>query len=572
MTFHALPPLMSQTAHLMTRMRSRLQSLAYSSSLYQLMISGPVPKVLVTIPNDPWPGSATAGQSIIDGRFQFAGQNHPSFPPEWHPGDAKPSWMEMVHSFIWLRDLRAVGGDAARRMARSLLDNWLDQYADWAPEVWEPALVADRITHLVGMHDFFLASADSSYRARVFECIVRQLKHLQRILPGALAGILQIDHEANSNVQLPAATPLQGVDLLRAVRGLVFAGVALPDGEKALGLALSIAPALIRSAMTADGAARERSPAAQLELLSCLIDIRQALKAGGLALPPELPAAIDKAASALKFYRHGDGGLSLFNGANEGSVLMIDAALNLADSKSRAQKALAHAGFERVHAGRMLLVMDVGAGPAQGLDKHAHAGLGSFELSVGRERLIVNCGSSHTKAADEWHHALAATAAHSTLSINATNSSELLKYGGLGRRANVLEEKRFAQAGAQHVAIAHDGYMHLNARHQRMIAVRDDGEDVSGQDIINGPEGLRFDLRFHLHPLVQVSLIQNNAAALLRLPSGAGFRLRVEMGTLELSESLYFGLAHPRRTQQLVLSGLTLPSETRINWAIAREK
>ena len=66
----------------------------------------------------------------------------------------------------------------------------------------------------------------------------------------------------------------------------------------------------------------------------------------------------------------------------------------------------------------------------------------SFELSVGRDRLIVNCGASPA-AEPVWRDALRATAAHSTLTLADTNSSEL-REEGLGRRPERVELRRAA--------------------------------------------------------------------------------------------------------------------------------
>jgi uncharacterized heparinase superfamily protein len=57
------------------------------------------------------------------------------------------------------------------------------------------------------------------------------------------------------------------------------------------------------------------------------------------------------------------------------------------------------------------------------------------------------------------------------------------------------------------------------------------------------------------------------------LPSGAGWRLIAEGGTLSLAESVYLGTAEDvRRTEQVVVSG-TLDNSTdagRVKWALKK--
>ncbi len=115
----------------------------------------------------------------------------------------------------------------------------------------------------------------------------------------------------------------------------------------------------------------------------------------------------------LRFFRHGDGRFALFNGANESDGAIVDRVLNRADAKGRAPATAPHSGYERLRAGHSLVLFDCGKPPPAGLDGDYHAGALAFEMSYGRERLIVNCGAYHGPSA-EWHAALRATAAHST--------------------------------------------------------------------------------------------------------------------------------------------------------------
>ena len=87
------------------------------------------------------------------------------------------------------------------------------------------------------------------------------------------------------------------------------------------------------------------------------------------------------------------------------------------------------------------------------------------------------------------------------------------------------------------------------------------GDEVRGEDTLietaTGKADARgYAVRFHLHPSVQASLVQNGAAALLRSQNGTGWQLRAKGGTLSLAESLYLGGGEEmRRTEQVVISG-----------------
>ena len=79
-------------------------------------------------------------------------------------------------------------------------------------------------------------------------------------------------------------------------------------------------------------------------------------------------------------------------------------------------------------------------------------------------------------------------------------------------------------------------------------------------------------MRFHLHPQVQATLAQNGMAALLRLPSGNGWRLRSTDHAVTLEESVYLGRrGEIRKTQQVVIQAKAAGDESIVKWAIGRE-
>jgi uncharacterized heparinase superfamily protein len=136
--------------------------------------------------------------------------------------------------------------------------------------------------------------------------------------------------------------------------------------------------------------------------------------------------------------------------------------------------------------------------------------------------------------------------------------------------------QRDEDAGAVWLSMSHDGYESpFGYTHRRRLFLDAEGDDLRGEDMLvpksKGDRAPRFAIRLHLHPRVQVALNQQNGA-LLRLPSGQGWRFRAAGGTLELGDSIYLGKGgEMRRSQQLVLRGATGAGETVIKWALQRE-
>jgi uncharacterized heparinase superfamily protein len=201
----------------------------------------------------------------------------------------------------------------------------------------------------------------------------------------------------------------------------------------------------------------------------------------------------------------------------------------------------------------------------------------SFEFGQGRERLIVNCGAVEN-ANVEWRRALAATAAHSTLTLEDINICDVLTSGKIDSAVRVTAQ-RYEQDGVHYIEMMHNGYEHrFGLLHHRILALGAEGDELRGRDSLGGAsdKSLNFAVRWHLHPSVQASLSHSGQTALLRTPSGGGWRLRVEDGDLGLEAGLYCGSGIPRRSLQLKVSGRTKPSsespETVINWSLVREK
>jgi len=494
---------------------------------------------------DPWPGDPARGVRLLKGELEYAGAVRPLRPGAWAEIGGSPLVRAAAHSFTWLRDLRALGTDAARMRARALVGEWMSA-PHGEPLAHRPDVAGARIAAWLGHYDFFAASADDVFRQKLMSRLVADARSLALTLPAE-----ELDARA-----------------LTALKGLIAAAVALPEHAAFLTRALRFLPQEIGRQVLPDGCHAERSPAAHLAALQDLTEIRALLQAAQVQPPPVLVATIERMAPALRMLRHGDGGLALFNGSKEEQGALVDLVLAQAGRGNRAPVSLPDGGFQRLQAGRSMLIVDCGAPPPPGIDRFAHAGTLSIELSVGRERMIVNCGAASAGTL-EWRSAMRSTAAHSTLVMADVNSSEL-KPDGLGRRPERVEVQRQEANGAHWLEASHDGWRKVfGAVHRRRLYMAESGEDVRGEDVVEAPTPQPFTLRFHLHPTVSASLQQDGEAALLRLPTGGGWRLRADGGRMALEESIYLGGYETRRTEQVVLtSGADGPQQ--IKWAITR--
>jgi len=506
---------------------------------------GRVPDAPALPVRDPWPGDAARGARILKGELEWHGVTRPLAPAGWADTSGHEVMRAAAHGFTWLRDLRALGTDGARTRARALVADWmatpgLERLAA------RPDVTGARITAWLAHYDFFAASADDAFRAKLMARLLADARNLAASLPAD-----ELDARA-----------------LTALKGLIAAAVALPEHAGFLTRALRHLPQEIARQILPDGCHAERSPAAQLSALQDLTEIRTLLQGAQTQAPAALATAIERMAPALRALRHGDGGLVLFNGAQEENPVLIDLVLTQAGRGGRAPAGLTEGGFHRLQAGRSVLVIDGGPPPPPGIDRLAHAGTLSMELSIGRERLIVNCGSMLAPEG-EWRDALRATAAHSTLVIADTNSSEL-KPKGLGRHPETVEVERQEANGAHRLEATHDGYRRVNgALHRRCLYVAESGEDIRGEDAVEASSPLPYVVRFHLHPQVVPTLQPDGETVVLRLASGTTWRFRAVGAAVSLEESVYLGGPTLKPSQQIVLTGASDGPQT-VKWAIMK--
>ncbi len=494
---------------------------------------------------DPWPGDPVRGARLLKGELEQGGGVRVLAPGTWNEKSVSPVLQAVAHGFTWLRDLRALGTDAARLRARALVADWVASAAS-EDMAQRPDVAGARIAAWLGHYDFFFAAADNSFRQKLMARLVSDARSLS------------------------AALPTEELDArgLTALKGLVAAAVALPDHAGFLTRTLRFLPQEIARQVLPDGCHAERSPAAQLTALQDLTEIRALLQAAQVQSPTMLAGSIERMAGALRVMRHGDGGLALFNGSKEESNSLVELVLTQAGRGIRGPAALPDGGFQRLQAGRSVVILDCGAPPPSGLDRQAHAGTLSIEMSVGRDRIVVNCGA-FPAGPQEWRDAVRSTAAHSTLVIADVNSSEL-RPEGLGRRPQEVEAQRQEANGSQWLEASHDGWKKpFGAVHRRRLYMAESGEDVRGEDLIEAPAPQPFTLRFHLHPSVHANLQQDGEAVLLRLPGGGGWRLRADGARMSLEESVYLGGAEPRRAEQVVLTGYADGSQ-QVKWAISK--
>jgi uncharacterized heparinase superfamily protein len=518
-------------------------------------------------------GMVSRGRQLLAGNYLMGGflVEAPGV-PLWDVTPPDRAFAEAAHGFAWLDDLAAVGDAAARARAQDWTRGWIARFGRGTGPGWSADLTGRRLIRWINHAPMLLAGLAEADQAAWWRAISRQTVYLSRRW----------------------ATAAPGLPRFEALCGLIVAGLALEGmGGRAERAIAALARECARE-IDAEGGIPTRNPEELLEVFTLLIWAAQALSEAGRIPPPEHRAAIERIAPTLRALRHADGGLARFHGGGRGLEGRLEAALAASGVRPRPRAGLAM-GFARLAAGRTTVILDAKAPPEGRASVAAHASTLAFELTSGRRPVIVNCGHG-APFGPEWARAGRATASHSTLAIEGFSSSRLGKGEQLADRAQVTEARmtgvRLTGSVAGHgITLGHDGWSATHGlTHVRALDLSADGRVLSGEDTlgaITGAErarfdavmsalrlqGVRFAIRFHLHPDVEAELDLGGTAVSLALRSGEIWVFRHDGAaelTLEPSVYLERGRLRPRATRQIVLSGVVTDYAFTAGWTLAK--
>lgn len=536
-----------------------------------VMFGAPVPTRLLFAPQDLRTADPTIATDIYSGFFAFAGRAITTggrSPFAFTPPSR--AWGEALYGFGWLRHLRAAGTALAQANARSLVDEFVTSKLGDRPLAYDAPIMARRLMSLISQSPLILDGADHAFYQRFLRLLSQHVRDLERQVR---AGALPFGQ-------------------LMAAIALCYAGLCCEGMDRTLKRASRLLTRELTRQILPDGGHASRNPRLLIELLFDLLPLRQMFASREVDTPETLLNAIDRMLPMVRLFRHGDGTLSHFNGMGVTAADHLATLLTYDDMRSQPIQHAPHTGYERLEAGRTLLVADVGGVPPVALSAEAGAGCLSFELSSGSQRIVVNCGTPR-HAGDNLIQASRSTVAHSTASISDTSSCQMVGLRGfwfeqaiagwllkrmgpvvLGGPTRVTAE-RGEREHAPFLVASHDGYRNrFGIVHERRWQLSPKGDTLEGEDVFllegTAPASAEAIIRFHLAPGVKVSRAQGGRVVMILLPNREAWQFSTASAEAFVEDSVF--LATPdgmRRTEQIVL--IVRPGETpSLRWRFDR--
>jgi uncharacterized heparinase superfamily protein len=527
----------------------------------------PPPLRLKAAVENPLPGDRVSGMALRAGHFLICGTKLPIEQADLSPAARlAPAVEATLHGFTWLRDLATCAPpQQCADVAELLLEAWLVAGAEIGKgPAWKVENAGRRLLAWLVHAPLIMAGSNKAVHRQMLEEMEQTARWLDRNVRKAEDG----HGEALGWAAITAA------------------GLLLPDGkprrlygEEGLFRALG-------DMVGEDGGVLSRAPAAQMEAIAMLVDLAACYRALRSEPPRALAAMLHMLAPPLLAVAHADGSLGNWQGAGSIAAERVNALLAASGARGRPLYDGRQWGYQRITARGSVLVCDAAPPP---LPRNARSGCAStlaFEFSHGEHLLIVNCGGAALVGGQVprgIEQGLRATAAHSTLVLGDANSTAVLINGKLGEGVTAVEVDRrpeTLEAGgtATRLELEHDGYAsRFGLIHRRVLTLRDDGEDLIGQDeLAPAPRKAKrgkvsYAVRFHLGPHVDARLTEDGCSVDLLLPGGVDWRFDASGHAITIEESIWVdGEGRPHPVQQLVLEGLASRAGDCFDWRLSR--
>lgn len=532
---------------------------------------GSHPTIAETLPETILLGDADIGQRLVSGDWPALGAElrvapHSIWEVTLPEGPLAARLEQARQGCLWLDDLAALGNPRARNLAQAWVQDWIRRFGTGHGPGWTPELAGRRAKRWAAHSEMLTHGLDRAAAERFWRALAAQQRYL-----------------AAAWIEAP-----EGLARLRALAGLVWSGRVLPRGDHAE--AVAALGALAGEMIDAEGAVASRAPEDLAETLLLLIWTARLLEDAGQHAPPAQLAAIARGVPVLRALRFADGATARFHGGGPGMAQRLDQALAELRLGVQAKPRLAM-GYARLTGGRITLLMD-GAAPGDPLNAHASAL--AFEMSIGRQPLVVNAGPGQAFGRD-WAHLCRQTAAASTVEVDGRSSARIeardFAARTFGERLEdgptLVSVKQAQDASGMWLLATHDGYAASHGLlHERRIFVDARGREARGEEILSVTDAraqAQFDrlarkgpvviaARFHLHPDIGVELDEYRQTAGLTLPSGETWEFRAAGGMLEIEETVLFdpARARPIPGKQMVVRAEVVEYLGQITWSFGR--
>jgi uncharacterized heparinase superfamily protein len=424
------------------------------------------------------------------GTFQFLNEGRTLRRPiDWDP-EASALWRFHLHYFQYLPDL-------SEALRRELCREWISANPAGQQPAWHPYPTSLRIINWCKA---------APREAQILTSLYEQAAYLYRHLE----------------------TYLLGNHLLENARALIYASHFFGDQGEAPEWGkqgLEIYRTQTSEQILPDGGHFERSPMYHALMLEGYLDVLNLL--GPIEENEKLSGhLVDTARRMTGFLvalTHPDGQFAQFNDTVRGEAVSTSRLVAYAQEVLEYEQFPTSTSFEETgyyvyEDEDVYFVIDGGSIGPDYLPGHAHADIFSYELSIDRNRWIVDTGVSTYESGSDRRYERG-TAAHNTVTVDGADQAECWGSFRVARRFPPSDVSyKHAEDGASFQG-CFDGYASLlgdDITYERRVFIDALGQAIRVEDLVTGRGHHCIESRIHLHPDVKVEAREADSIQLSR--------------------------------------------------------
>jgi uncharacterized heparinase superfamily protein len=403
----------------------------------------------------------------------------------WHDQNRTRLSQYVLHYMDSIRVLAEVCAenyhDKYKQTALSWMENWIEHNPIGSKVAWDPFPISVRLINWCLACSIF---GDPGPRIRA--SMAEQTMYL----------LDNLEYDTRGNHLLKNAQAL-------VVVGSVFTSDS-DFGRTALSVGYKLLLDELREQVLEDGGHYERSLMYHCHVLEDILLTYVAMRKP----PLQIVDSIERMAAFLADLTLGDQGIPLFGDAVRGDLspqnllclcrLVAGVEVKRSSANDYGREASGFYVMTIPNHEAQLIAKAGDPGPCYQLG-HAHCDFGSYEVSSGSQRIVVDSGVSEYESGPLRHY-FRSSAAHNTVRVN---DGEQLEFWGsfrVGRRYRVIKRTWRPENDLAILSACHDGFK--PNLHTRTITKTSDAWLV--YDEITGPGDLTSDSRIHFHPDIHI--------------------------------------------------------------------
>ena len=523
--------------------KKRIRSLYLSSKIYDIKINSSVNGSLEYHP------SPNLLDSLIKYNKKKINIENYSLNKVWDNKNLKEKDYKNLNSFFWLFSLDL---KSSKKDTQDIILQWISKNHKYSSKNWEIDIVAKRIIAWTSNARLTYEDSNTDYKDKFNGVIKKQINHLINEIEGSEL----VD------------------DKMIGCAAIILTGLSYQNNDQYLKTGLNLLRKLVKFSLDNDGFPKSRSIRQLCFYLKYFILIREWFKESQSEIPDFINENIYHLGQAYAFCWQNNKVDLLFNGNNETNNIDFDHYLKRLGYNFKNQNNQL-GGYASLNNKKISLIMDIGASPDKKFSSNYQAGALSFEIISNKKKLISNSGycQNHNHKLNELSKS---SAIHSTLILDDRSSCKLdknknskISHGLKILKKNIVFEKNYWKINA-----SHDGYLkQYGVIHERTIEFYPEQIKFIGHDKVvskNGIKNLKFEIRFHLEPNINIMKTQDNKSILIDL-NGEGWKFSSVNNNINIENGLYFGKKDLFvDNQNIVISGMTNDENQTIKWEITK--